>query len=112
MISGALGTGEPGPPPASEEAIGKLKRVSCCAAGQRCSICLCDLCTEGEDALQMPCEHTFHAACLTKWLRSHNTCPVCRHQIVVATAPAVYNPETQETTPLRQGREEEDMGRS
>ena len=33
-------------------------------------------------------------------------------QIVVATAPAVYNPETQETTPLRQGREEEDMGRS
>ena len=38
-------------------------------------------------------------------------CPVCRHEIVVSTSPAVYNSQTQETTPLRPGREIEDLHR-
>ena len=35
-------------------------------------------------------------------------CPVCRHEIVVSTAPTAYNTETQEVVPLRPGREVED----
>ena len=31
--------------------------------------------------MQMPCGHNFHEACLLQWLRSHNTCPMCRHSI-------------------------------
>lgn len=63
------------------------------------------------------CFHVVHGSCWDGHKAAASAgesvgCPVCRHQIVVAIAPAVYNPETQETTPLRQGREEEDMGRS
>ena len=45
-------------------------------------ICLEDL----EDTcvvLQMPCSlhHVFHQDCLTEWLSTRNSCPVCRHAL-------------------------------
>jgi hypothetical protein len=78
LINGALRPGDAGPPPASQQAIEKLERNVCCDAGASCPICLCELAAAGEGATQMPCKHVFHDSCLTKWLRSHNTCPVCR----------------------------------
>ena len=90
-------------------------------AQSTCAICLEPLAPQpvpqaSPRILISTCFHAVHQSC---W-DGHKAasagesvrCPVCRHEIVVATAPAVYNPETQETTPLRQGREEEDLRRS
>ena len=84
LLQGALHPGDSGPPPASEKAIAALQRCAPCESDAHCPICLVDL--EGE-AMQMPCGHHFHDACLTKWLRSHNTCPVCRATIEASDTP-------------------------
>ena len=81
LINGALRPGDVGPPPASDKAIENLARNCECEAGASCPICLCELAASDEGATQMPCKHTFHDSCLTKWLRSHNTCPVCRSTV-------------------------------
>lgn len=44
-----------------------------------CPICL-DSNTCAAMALQLPCQHVFHAACMAKWNFRANTCPVCRHE--------------------------------
>nr|QBK86379.1 MAG: putative RING finger E3 ubiquitin ligase [Marseillevirus LCMAC102] len=31
-----------------------------------------------ESVYQLNCGHTFHKKCIIKWLREHNTCPLCR----------------------------------
>ena len=45
-----------------------------------CAICTEDL-EEGCRVTSMPCGHLFHAACLTPWLRQHDTCPMCRFRL-------------------------------
>ena len=47
-----------------------------------CSICLDNI--NINDVLSnttLPCEHVFHDACLRKWTRFQNNCPLCREQI-------------------------------
>ena len=87
LISGALRPGDVGPPPASEKAIRELPRNVCCPAGQSCPICLCEIAASTEGATQMPCKHMYHDACITKWLKQHNTCPVCRHAVEADETP-------------------------
>lgn len=29
----------------------------------------------------LPCGHKFHVSCISIWLRQHETCPICRHDI-------------------------------
>ena len=80
-----------------------------------CAICLEPLVphpvTQASPRVQIStCFHAVHVHC---WdghraaVRAGESvrCPVCRHEIIVSTSPAVYNPETRETTPLRPGRE-------
>lgn len=44
-----------------------------------CAICLGEF-VEGEDIRVLPsCNHGFHMGCIDKWLRSHSSCPTCRH---------------------------------
>ena len=87
-----------------------------------CAICLEPLVphpvTQASPRVQIStCFHAVHVHC---WdghraaVRAGESvrCPVCRHEIIVTTSPAVYNPETRETTPLRPGREREDIVRS
>ena len=45
--------------------------------GHECAICLLHY-SVGEMVRQLPCQHLFHAECLSPWLRDHMTCPICR----------------------------------
>jgi len=53
------------PPPSEEK--------SCC-------ICLDDF-QDGEDIRRLPCFHIFHQDEIDKWLREHNSCPICKTPI-------------------------------
>jgi len=84
LISGAFRPGDSGPPPASERAINELPCCPVPKTGAQCSVCLLNI---DADATSMPCGHLHHKACLSRWLRSHNTCPVCRTTIEADETP-------------------------
>ncbi|KAJ1351802.1 hypothetical protein KIN20_007950, partial [Parelaphostrongylus tenuis] len=46
-----------------------------------CAICMSTLCSDNVAALH--CGHTFHFECVSRWVESSNTCPICR----VSTTP-------------------------
>lgn len=50
--------------------------------GEECRICLCELESE-DDARALPaCGHTFHAACVERWLSSSKaSCPLCGAEV-------------------------------
>ena len=50
-----------------------------------CCVCLEDF-EEGEHMLVLPCNHFFHAACITQWFQGRNCCPLCKHVVVSATS--------------------------
>mmetsp|Transcript_1610 Transcript_1610/g.3708 ORF Transcript_1610/g.3708 Transcript_1610/m.3708 type:complete len:346 (-) Transcript_1610:166-1203(-) len=56
------------------------KPFAACTAGDHCSVCHSVFCA-GETVTQLHCKHCFHGDCITPWLRSHNSCPVCRRQL-------------------------------
>ncbi|KAK9814583.1 hypothetical protein WJX72_008201 [[Myrmecia] bisecta] len=70
---------------------------ACCKAGEPCSVCH-DEFAEGGEVVQLPCKHCYHEDCIIPWLKTHNTCPVCR-----AALPADPNPP-------RRAPEERDAG--
>lgn len=47
---------------------------------EECSICL-DL-DNGQTWVILPCGHKFHGSCVSLWLNTHQTCPICRLNIV------------------------------
>lgn len=62
---------------------------------------------EAPKVVKVECEHMFHESCLRDWLRLKDTCPVCRHPIVVRemvlpTPPIVppISPDMQADAPL------------
>lgn len=70
-------------PPASVKASGSLKRHlfdATSAKDKTCVVCSEDY-GKGEGLLEMPCGHRFHAACLRRWLKATNSCPVCRYEL-------------------------------
>lgn len=45
-----------------------------------CRICFSEL--ERDEAVKvLACHHVFHVACIDRWYRESQTCPVCRHRI-------------------------------
>lgn len=43
----------------------------------------CTICLESEGTMiPTVCGHNFHTNCLMGWLNNHNSCPVCRHNLV------------------------------
>ena len=49
---------------------------------KNCSICLEDF-SEGDKIIYLPCFHYYHSACIEKWTKSSNTCPLCNIEIKV-----------------------------
>jgi hypothetical protein len=45
---------------------------------------LCNICLDAlsVDAVETACGHHYHLRCVQPWLRTHNTCPVCRSTLV------------------------------
>lgn len=69
---------------APKELIAQLPSVKHCCEEQcgcgrlntGCAICLAEF-EEGSTVLKLPCRHTFHRTCITKWLRRSKRCPLC-----------------------------------
>merc|ERR1711998_212078 len=67
-------------------AFPSIPRVAHCAIADgssgecECTICLDEFAT-GETLLKLPCGHALHESCGIKWLRSHNSCPMCRGKL-------------------------------
>jgi hypothetical protein len=67
-----------GSSPASTEAIERLeRRTDHLTELGDCSISQ-EPFTESDVAIILPCGHAYREQLILKWLRSHNTCPVCR----------------------------------
>ncbi|XAR69473.1 hypothetical protein NMG60_11001066 [Bertholletia excelsa] len=49
--------------------------------GLECAVCLNPF--EPTEVLKLlpKCKHAFHVECVDKWLITHGTCPLCRHQV-------------------------------
>ena len=73
-------------PPASERAINNLKKIEVNENNINnyknitCNICL-DNFEIGNLLRILECNHEFHENCIITWLKSNNTCPVCRHEL-------------------------------
>lgn len=78
-------------PPTSEAALKKLKRFPLtdkyCKKDKKgnielpnCCICISDI-EKNEETVLLPCGHMFHWNCCLNWLKSNNTCPMCRFEI-------------------------------
>jgi len=71
-----------GAPPATEEALSNLKEFDYVSGkeSEMCAICHDDF-GESQRISQLPCEHMYHKDCVTKWLKMHDICPMCRSPI-------------------------------
>ena len=75
------------PPPLTPAVLGSLEATWLAAdADDSCSICLERMC-RGEEALQLACQHAYHAACLRTWLARSGSCPLCKHDVAKSCAP-------------------------
>ncbi|XP_021912763.1 RING finger protein 141-like [Carica papaya] len=45
-----------------------------------CAICL-DGFGSAKELIDMPCRHIFHESCIFSWLKTKNTCPLCRQRV-------------------------------
>eukprot|EP00873_Tetraselmis_striata_P037621 jgi/Tetstr1/457885/TSEL_044404.t1 len=60
----------------------KLSELEPDAGGEEpmCTICLCEY-EEGEKVTWLPCSHSYHTECVTSWLKSSLTCPICKDNV-------------------------------
>ncbi|PSR89638.1 E3 ubiquitin-protein like [Actinidia chinensis var. chinensis] len=45
-----------------------------------CAICL-DEFHVGSEVIRMPCSHVYHDDCIVSWLKTSNSCPLCRYEM-------------------------------
>ena len=73
-------------PPASEKAIKELKKIEVNDKNlNNYKNITCNICLEnfeiGNILRVLECNHEFHENCIITWLKSNNTCPICRHEL-------------------------------
>jgi E3 ubiquitin-protein ligase RNF115/126 len=73
-------------PPASERAINNLKKIEVNENNiNNYKNITCNICLEnfeiGNILRILECNHEFHEECILTWLKSNNTCPICRHEL-------------------------------
>jgi alpha-D-ribose 1-methylphosphonate 5-triphosphate synthase subunit PhnH len=51
-----------------------------------CSVCLSEMADGEKVSVLTACMHRFHRSCVNKWLRDHDTCPLCRAPTGAAAA--------------------------
>ena len=82
-----------GPKPATESQITSCpvhkfspRRASDDSKGDStgCVICLQNY-VKGDERRTLPCKHMFCVDCIDKWLRLHNSCPICKTPITITT---------------------------
>ena len=49
--------------------------------GDECSICFEELSDGRQICLNNNCEHGYHCECIRRWLRTSNSCPLCRARV-------------------------------
>ncbi|KAI9278134.1 hypothetical protein BC943DRAFT_298333 [Umbelopsis sp. AD052] len=78
------------PPPATEEIIEGLEKKKLTETDlekyAHCAICTDDF-NLNEEVTILPCEHGYHADCITPWLKVNGTCPVCRYSLITGQLP-------------------------
>lgn len=57
--------------------------------GVDCIICLNEL----YNPYVLPCGHRFHNSCIRKWIKSKNSCPICRESIFTNINTSEYKTE-------------------
>mmetsp|Transcript_19518 Transcript_19518/g.37677 ORF Transcript_19518/g.37677 Transcript_19518/m.37677 type:complete len:225 (+) Transcript_19518:181-855(+) len=75
--------------PTAPEAIEALPEEVVKAQDERLSSGMdCAVCKEefevGSTYRRLPCQHCYHSDCILPWLSTHNSCPVCRHELPAA----------------------------
>jgi hypothetical protein len=49
---------------------------------KNCVICMEDF-KNGDKTTNLPCLHMFHTNCIQSWLKTQNTCPICKFKLTV-----------------------------
>ncbi|XP_057467911.1 E3 ubiquitin-protein ligase AIP2 [Actinidia eriantha] len=82
------GSVAPRVPPASKAVVAKLPVITVTeeilvklGADAECAICKENLIVD-DKMQELPCSHKFHPPCLKPWLDEHNSCPICRHELL------------------------------
>ncbi|KAI3518077.1 hypothetical protein L1887_06453 [Cichorium endivia] len=72
-----------GAPPASKSAVEALQTVEVnTTSTDSCAVCKDGMFNNEQKIVkQLPCGHMYHGVCITTWLDSRNTCPICRHEL-------------------------------
>ncbi|KAK2424654.1 RING-H2 finger protein ATL40 [Trifolium repens] len=65
-----------------------------------CAVCLSIVEDEEMMRLLPNCKHSFHVACIDKWLASHSTCPICRTKVEPRLEPEAREGPTLFVQPL------------
>jgi len=82
--------GENSHPPTSENALNNLKRFPlsekhCKKNNGKMELPNCCICQNeielGNETVLLPCGHMYHWECCLQWLKTNNTCPICRFEI-------------------------------